>query len=95
MTKSHDQSQSSSVVARELKEMKGGSARDIVVVKCLMTGIKFSPITGGGADCSLDQPGALRSSYSLVCIQSPSGTDDQPGINNVICKMQICIIYNL
>ena len=25
-----------------------------VVLKCLMTGIKFSPITGGGADCSLE-----------------------------------------
>ena len=50
------------------REVKGGSARDIVVVKCLMTGIKFSPITGGGAGCSLELPGAIRSSYSLVCI---------------------------
>ena len=39
-----------------------------VVLKCLMTGIKFSPITGGGAGCSLELPGAIRSSYSLVCI---------------------------
>ena len=48
---------------------------EVVVVKCLMAGIKFSPITGGGVEWTVvwtvvdcRQPWAIRSSYSLVCI---------------------------